>query len=283
MTFAFFSSDDPATEAYGLRLVNMVSAQLRAAFDLPRSTYVPLGPDFVYEDGPRLFLGRRGRGPLHVAWDTNLLIDYFQHGRMLWQRASMPEFSSSYGDQLEALQIIFALWVVRDIRFHLPSRILVDAKRQLSGRNVSERRMALDAFSSALSLVESGEGELDVATHDGLLVPPDGELQHALGRVPSTDRHLVSEAVRMGAHVFLTRDKGVIRAGEFLRPFGILLATPGDVLTELMACGAFHCLWAPEFAYWPLPDQARVTHLIHALPLPDDAEPTEQRAGEHRA
>jgi len=42
------------------------------------------------EQTPRLFLGRRGRGPLCIAWDTNLLLDYFQHGRALGMASPYP-------------------------------------------------------------------------------------------------------------------------------------------------------------------------------------------------
>jgi hypothetical protein len=46
----------------------------------------------------------------------------------------------------------------------------------------------------------------------------------------------------------------------------MLIATSGDLLEQLAACAALPCLMVPGAAYWPLPDQARVTHLISALP-----------------
>jgi hypothetical protein len=79
---------------------------------------------------------------------------------------------------------------------------------------------------------------------------------------------LVEAAVRFRAHVFLTRDDGILKAKDALRRFGLLVAKPLDVVEELVACGAFHCLLAPRYAYWPMPDQQRVGHLIHALPSP---------------
>jgi len=110
-------------------------------------------------------------GPLHVVWDTNLLIDYFEHGRALWED-ELPDGLGDYGDELEALQLIFAVWVIRDLRFHIVPRVLVDAKRKLGKRRLGERIKALEKFAAALSLVESGEPETDAPSRDGLLVLP---------------------------------------------------------------------------------------------------------------
>ncbi len=267
MSIAFFQYGEPELEAYGIRLLNWVSALLRAAdLDAPSLPFVPVGPDFDYEACPQLFRGRRGCGPLHVVWDTNLLIDYFEHGRALWEDESLPDGMGDYGDELEALQLIFAVWVIRDLRFHIVPRALVDAKRKLGKRRLGERIKALEKFAAALRLVESGEPETDAPSRDGLLVLPKSELNRALAQVPFEDRALVRDAVELGAHVFLTRDRGVLACRDGLLPFGLIIAAPGDLLEDLAAYGALHCLLAPEYTYWPLPDQARVAHLINALP-----------------
>lgn len=73
--------------------------------------------------------------------------------------------------------------------------------------------------------------------------------------------------MRSGAHVFLTCDRKIQKAKDALRPFGLLLASPLDLIEEFFACGAYLCMLAPRFAYWPLPDQMRVGHLIEALPI----------------
>ena len=120
---AFFAYGDPQLEAWGVRLLNQVSHALRSAFPVPPATNrIPAGPDFEYERAPYLFLGRRGRGPLHIAWDTNLLIDYFQYGRALWNREI--DIGAPYSDELEALQLVMSLWVIRDIRFRVLRGIL---------------------------------------------------------------------------------------------------------------------------------------------------------------
>lgn len=36
-------------------------------------------------------------------------------------------------------------------------------------------------------------------------------------------------------------------------------------MEALFGCGAFNCMLEPECAYFPVPDQMRVGHLIRAL------------------
>jgi len=231
----------------------------------PELPFVPVGPGFAYEGCPDLFASRRGYGPLDVVLDTNLLIDYFQHGRALWEGQSLVGELGEYGEELEALQVVVAMWVIRELRFHVLPRVLVDAKRKLSRERFAERANALDNFAAALRLVGSETDEVPLSSHAQALKGNAG-FRGVLGRVPAEDRPLVADAVELDAHVFLTRDRGVLACRQALRPFGLLIATPGDLLEQLSACGALHCVMVPETAYWPLPDQARVAHLISALP-----------------
>jgi hypothetical protein len=270
MRMAFFQHGDPELEAWGIRLAGIVAARLSQAFGpLPPDPHdhPPIGPDFQYGDGPNLFLGRRGRGPLHVVLDTNLLLDYFQHGRAMWEQDVALNAVGEYGAELEALQLAIALWVLRDIRFYILPQVLADAKTKLTEERLAHRWRALTEFSKALSIVAAGEGEHDPIAHHGPLILPDRELQRVLRCVPEGgDRMLVQAAVRRRAHIFLTRDKKVLACKDSLKPFGLLLASPGDLLEELVACGAFNCLLAPErYLYWPMPDQGRVTYLVRIL------------------
>jgi hypothetical protein len=260
-----FPYDDPELEAYGVRLLNWASKQLREVLEPPELTFMPIGPGFDYADCPDLFAGRRGYGPLEVVWDTNLLIDYFQHGRALWRGESLVGELGEYGQELEALQLIVAVWVIRELRFRVLPRVLVDAKRRLTRERRAERVNALEKFAAALRLVRSPADEEPTSCIARSLEGNDG-FRRVLAQVPVEDRPLVADAVGFDAHVFLTRDRGVIACRQALRPFGMLIATPGDLLEQLAACGALHCLMVPAAAYWPLPDQARVTHLINALP-----------------
>lgn len=101
-------------------------------------------------------------------------------------------------------------------------------------------------------------------------VPPlvirEDEVNQALSHVPrGNDRELVRDALTKGMHIFLTRDKGVLRARDSLAPLGLLLTSPLDLVEALGAAGALHCLFEPQHLYWPMPDQERVSHLIKAL------------------
>ena len=245
----------------GSRLATAVSGRLRDEFMPSPETPIFEGPQFVYAENRRLFLGRVGRGPLRIAWDTNMLIDYFQHGRALWEGASLPELiPGTHGEELEGLQIVTAISVLRDIRFYVLQGTLGDAKRALDARRLGERLQALREFAGALNAVDPND-ECEPLP----LILPDSELQRALTSVPAgTDRALVAESARRRMHVFLTRDKGVLRAAAALRPFGLYIGTPLDVLEELTACGALFCLTDPRYGYWPLPNQERVAHLYRA-------------------
>jgi len=266
MSVAFFAHGDPELEAYGIRLLNRASRQLREAIEPPEMAFAPVGPGFDYGGCPDLFGGRRGYGPLHVVWDTNLLIDYFQHGRALWEGESLVGELGEYGEELEALQLLFAVWVIRDIRFRILPRVLVDAKRKLSRERRTERANALENFAAALRLVAFEADDTAAASSPARSLKGNAGFLRVLGQVPAEDRPLVADAVELDAHVFLTRDRGVLACRQALRPFGLLIESPGDLLEQLSACGALHCLMVPGAAYWPLPDQARVTHLINALP-----------------
>lgn len=50
------------------------------------------GGAFRYAACPQLFFGRTGIGPLRVAMDTAILIDYGQYGNAIW---ASDEFSPS--------------------------------------------------------------------------------------------------------------------------------------------------------------------------------------------
>lgn len=272
------TSDYSSLEGWGLHLFNLMAARLRAAlFDMekgdPRplrsSIAVPEGPHFVYEAAPRVFHTRRGRGPLFIAWDTNILIDYFKYGRVLWEGGNLSDFADGdYAGELEGLQLLTALWVLRDIRFVVLPASIRDAKKRLSAERQADRIRAFEEFTSALTLVSSGElSGVDPPSREGLLILPDSLLENAVANLPQGfDRTLVASAARMGMHVFMTMDKGILRQRAALKSFGLLLASPLDLLEELIACGAFHCMLEPRFANWPMPDQMRVGHLIRALP-----------------
>lgn len=260
-------SGRPGTgEGRRVRLANETIGRIRAdGLRLHGDASPPEGPHFLYEDGPSLFLGRGGRGPLQVAWDTNLLVDYFQYGAHLWEGESLPHVvPTEQGEELEGLQVLVSLWVLRDIRFHILPGVLVDSKKKpLAPSRRQQRLHAWEEFCAALALVEDEEEGY------GTPVAPTGISGHdanqALLHVPAgNDRALVRDALTQGLHVFLTCDKGILRARGSLAALGLLIASPLDLLEELGAAGALHCLFERQHLYWPMPDQQRVSHLIQA-------------------
>ncbi len=213
-----------------------------------------------------MFLGRVGRGPLQIAWDTNLLVDYFEYGAQLWEGEPLPQvIPTDQGDELEGLQMLVSLWVLRDIRFHILPGVIDDSKRKPLAPARRQRRLrAWEEFCAALALVEDGEdGDDSPISPVGIT---DRQIDEALSHVPDgNDRALVRDALTTGMHAFMTRDKGILKARARLMPLGLLLASPLDLLEELGAAGALHCLFEPKHLYWPMPDQQRVSHLIKAL------------------
>jgi hypothetical protein len=258
----------------GLQLVRTIASQLRDELAPALVRPIPQGPHFVYERNRELFLGRRGRGPLRVAWDTNLLIDYFQHGREIWECEPIDE-PGAYGDELDALRVVMATWVLRDIRFYLLRHTLRDARRVLDARRLGARQQAFREFAGALRFVEAQGDRREPPP----LLLPDSVLRRALEEVPvGNDRELVDEALRTGMHVFLTRDTKVVKAAPALRPLGLFVGAPGDLLEQLAASEALSCLLGGRFLTWPLPNMERAAHLYHAtLAGPYRSGPVEYR------
>ena len=257
--------DEVSPTARAVHLAGGMSRALRTLESgVIRRGRIPEGPYFNFEDGPELFMGRHGRGPLHIAWDTNLLLDYFNYGHSLWENDSLVEIEpNEYGEELEALQVVISLWVVRDIRFHILPLTLQDSKtKPLSSERLAQRANAWENFCAAITLVEDWPDERG----ETLILPPS-VFDRALRAVPEgTDRQLIREAVSARMHVFMTRDKEILKARDALHPFGLLLASPQDMLEYLGACGALHCLIVPkDCLYWPMPDLQRVSHLVSAL------------------
>ena len=76
------------------------------------------GGGFLYENSPAIFLGRTGYGPLRMAWDSNVIIDYAEFGDLMWDdREFDPPISEPrYLEELVALNTLVQLWMVRDMR-----------------------------------------------------------------------------------------------------------------------------------------------------------------------
>jgi hypothetical protein len=176
----------------GLHLFNSMAGRMRAALSLLQAEGtlpmlsggpVPEGSHFVYESAPSLFSRRSGSGPLFIAWDTSLLVDYFKFGKALWEGGELPDVPDhNYRSELEGLQLLIALWILRDIRFVILPQSINDAKRSSPQSGAPADLGAFDGFASALRLVSSGSPSIDLPSRDGLLILPDSLLEHAVAR-----------------------------------------------------------------------------------------------------
>lgn len=157
-----------------------------------------------------------------------------------------------------------SLWVLRDIRIVLLPATLSDARQRLARERRAERANAVAEFAGAISLIP---GDDDPEPRPRLLLPDSALAAAVAGVTTGGDRALVEQAVRAGAHVFLTRDKGVLSGAHALRSFGLVIASPQELLDLLAACGALCCMLEPQrHLHWPFPDLQRVTHLARAIP-----------------
>lgn len=234
----------------------------------------PEGPHFVYDVGPELFLGRAGRGPLEVVWDTNILIDYFTHGAQMWEGEALLVEDEDYEAELHALQMVLNLWVLRDIHFHVLDRSVTDAKKELSEQRQHRRRRAIEELAEALRYdiwADEPQAEAWPEVTGDLQTPLFPMPDLAAGLPEGADRELVREAIAMNAHVFLTRDEGVLRHKTAMAQHQLLIASPLDLLEELTACGAMHCILKPGMSYWPIPDLQRIVHLINIVGYSEDS------------
>ena len=195
------------------------------------------GGCFDYSATPAIFLGRTGFGPLRIAWDTNVLIDWRDFGHLLLSDdeppTALPNLDPAHQADLVALGTVMTLWMTRDIRIYPLRRQLRDFGR---GRGkpqprqlVKERARQLEEIASALWCVGlSGEFKSRSPNAREWTIP---------SMKPSADRTLVEEAVVHGCHVFLTRDRKILQRRADLALVGIMAMRPTDLLDALSDSG----------------------------------------------
>lgn len=105
-----------------------------------------------------LFLGRRGHGPLRVALDTSILIDYGTYGAAIWSDADFdPDATeANYRAELFALYRLLHLWTYRDIRLHVFARQLDDCRRRITGERAQLRMLQVKQLAGALRCLGQG-------------------------------------------------------------------------------------------------------------------------------
>ena len=243
------------------------------------------GPEFLHSASNYLFSGRQGNGPLRIAWDTNVLTDYFQYGARLWLGATAAELVPDSTDRrnqrltslytnLEFLQHVIALWTLRDIEFLVLPATLSDFKQKAtqspsdgsadderSRVRRAQRDRALWEFSAAVSLTSADESVDDVP-----LKLPQRTVDDFMRGVPKGhDALLIRQALAKSCHVFLTRDGGVLKRAGDLAHVGLCVADPQRLFWALLKSGNFDCLLDGYSLYWPWRDTLRTAHLLHAL------------------
>jgi hypothetical protein len=164
-------------------------------------------------------------GPLVVALDSNLLIDLQQYGHeLLNDEISVTE--EKYAEELESLGTLLNLWMLRDIRFVVTPRARSDARRWAPGFSA-----LIDGLAESLAF-QFGDWTVTAPSSGPRLVPVGEEW----GLPDSADRDLVLEAQAAGVHIFLTRDRRLLRRTNLTGPAMRVLA-PSEVADELAIAG----------------------------------------------
>ena len=164
-------------------------------------------------------------GPLVVALDSNLLIDLQQYGHeLLNDEISVTE--EKYAEELYGLGTLLNLWMLRDIRFVVTPRARRDAKRSAPGFGA-----LIDGLAESLAF-QYGDWTVDAPSSWSKLAP----LGEELGLPDSADRDLVLEAQSACVHVFLTRDRRVLRRTILTGP-ALRVMAPSEVADDLVIAG----------------------------------------------
>jgi len=164
-------------------------------------------------------------GPLVVALDSNVLIDFQTHGsEMLNDEIGVAE--AKYAEELRCLATLLDLWMLRDIRFVVTPRARSDAKRSIPGFDEM-----IDGLAKSLAF-QFGDWTYP-APSNRPAPPPVGD-EHGLPL--GADRDLVLEAQAAGAHTFVTRDRRVLRRTVLTGP-SMRICAPSDLAEELVTSG----------------------------------------------
>lgn len=228
------------------------------------------GGGFQYEDCPRVFSGRNGYGPLRLAWDTNILIDYAKYGHLVWAdgEPDFPVEGEHYQEELNALREIMNLWLLRDIRIRMPFRQIDDAKLRLDNKpeelwekeiekfsNTQATRLwQLEQFHSALSCINL-DAEID-GNVDPFATLPDESTND------EWDESLLEEAIATGCHVFLTGDRKLKkRLDRMAHDSYVAILSPTSLLDSLAEADE---LSLAKIGQYLMPDSHKFVHIMEA-------------------
>jgi hypothetical protein len=233
------------------------------------------GPGFCFNAIPDIALGHKGCGPLNIALDTSVLINFTKFGRLMLDDGLAIGVGGADEDVL-ALGNLLSLWMSRAIRFHLSPLNVEDAKRSLADDQREEREQALFGLAAAITCHNGSNLDWSVRSDpsDQLELDLDlhSELQDITAGLPNGyDRRLVREALAQERHVFLTCDKRLVNRSAKLAQFGLLVCLP----SQLMAMFAKHGVDAMSggtiphegcpYAVWMFGDTHKWLHLDDAF------------------
>jgi hypothetical protein len=216
------------------------------------------GPSFDYSQLVPL-LGQREElsGPIWVAWDTNVLSYYETYGLAMWENDLPEVITGADPDEVEALGALISVWMWWDLRFMVMDATESDSRRPRSVDDLARRRRAISGLAEALSLGLDGWQDWPEQRR---ALPDTVALRLPKGQ----DRELVKEAQVLGADVFLTTDRKVLRCDAQVRPHGLRCMSPTGLLDDLIRAGV-QPNWAPSQMGGLAPDLGRMSALIAAL------------------
>jgi hypothetical protein len=168
-------------------------------------------------------------GPLVVALDSNVLIDFQQYGDQLLGD-ELPDLEEGYAEDLSGLADSLHIWLLRDIRFVVTPTTLVDAKKATQ-RFLDTRLPTVEAIAHSLAF-QVGEWTITPPSYIETPVPVGEET----GLPHGPDRDLVLEAQAIGAHAFLTRDQRILKRVALSGP-ALAVVAPRTLAGELVAAG----------------------------------------------
>lgn len=216
------------------------------------------GPSFEYDRIRDLVPTRSGMGPVWVAWDTNVLSLYERYGAAMWEGEELA-VTGTDPDEVEALSTLISVWLWWDLRFIILDATATDTKKPRPAPLIAQRLRAIDGLSRALSLGLDGTGG-----------GPEARIPYMPARVIDSlpkghDRVMVQDAFSIGADVFLTIDKGILRRAAMLLDQGLMILSPTGLLDALVEAGLDVASGPRQMGNGLAPDLGRMSALLEAL------------------
>ncbi len=172
---------------------------------------------------------------MRIALDTAVLIDYGHFGSAIWDDAEFePAVEAEYAVELKAFGQLMQLWLTRDLRFHVFDRQLSDAKRTMTDESFAVRSKQVRQLRAALDCLGHGTHGIDLSGD------PFWSKQNAVSLdalEANADRDLLELAAEAGCHVFLTRDKALLRKRVHLLRYQVATFSPRELWQALVGSG----------------------------------------------